>query len=114
MNIGYLFDFLAVVTLVTWILGLTMSGALTPEFAGVALVLLVGLMAVGRAAGMGLIRTTFRIALPIASLAALVAWYGGRSGTAGREIVTGVISVVVLMFVFYVMLRGFFRGKRSR
>jgi hypothetical protein len=114
MNIGYFFDLLTIVTLVTWICGLTFVGVLSPGSAGMALLLLIGLMAVGRAAGMGLVRTAFRIGLPLASVAGLIVLNGGASSATAGALVSAIGAVVLMLFVFYVMLRGVFGKRQNR
>ena len=65
---GYFFDFLFIVTLAIWIVGLSVAGRLSQGGAAFALFALVLLVGAARAAKIGIVRLVFRIAVPVASV----------------------------------------------
>jgi len=104
--VGLLFDLLVIVTLVSWIVGLTAQGLLAPQAAGAALLGLVVLMAIARTAKIGMVRLVFRLALPLGSLATLLVWYGRGDVRATTALLGAVGGLVVVLFGIYVIFRG--------
>ncbi|MCI0620811.1 MAG: hypothetical protein L0387_03930, partial [Acidobacteria bacterium] len=82
------------------------------ELAGGAMVALVAFVAIARAIGSGLIKLAFRVALPIAGLAVLIAWESGGNARAVQELATAIAALFIMLLGFYVMFRGVFRRKK--
>lgn len=101
---AFLLDALLIMGILTFLLGLTLSGSISPEMAGVALLALVVVMAFARARGLTVAGTVLRIALPIASLFALARYSGGSVG----QLLSAMLPLVVALVGFYVMVRGVF------
>ena len=87
-------------------------GQMTPETAALCLLGLVIVMAVGRSMGSGLIGTTFRVGIPVLSIAALALRYADNEREA-VDVVLQLCSLGLLVFGIYLMVSGLFAGKRS-
>jgi len=105
---GCFFDLLLILSLTVWIIGAVMVGRISGEHAALALLGLVALIAVSRGLGSSLIRLTFRIAVPVASVAALVLWSGSGDPRSTTAILGTLGALVLVLFGLYVMVRGLF------
>ena len=108
---GYFFDFLFIVTLAIWIVGLSVAGRLSQGGAAFALFALVLLVGAARAAKIGIVRLVFRIAVPVASVAAFVVWYGEGDPRAMGALLGAIGTLVVVLFGLYLMIRGVFSAR---
>lgn len=106
---GAFFDFLTIITILVWLIGLAAHGLISPETTALCLVVLVVLVAIGRAAHMGLVRTVFRIGLPVVSVLALAMYYGGGDRQSAIGIVASVCTIGLMLFGLYLMVSGPFR-----
>ncbi len=106
---GAFFDFLTIVSILAWMLGLAAHGGISPQATALCLVVLVVLVAIGRAAHMGLVRTVFRIGLPILSVLALATYYGGGDQRATMGLIGSILVLGIMLFGLYVMVSGPFR-----
>ena len=118
-GVGHLADMVKVamfVSLVLLIVKSGMEGAFTAQTAGLILVALVVLAAIGSSQGWGLIKTVFRVAVPIASGLTFAIWNGSGDSHATAEILFGIGLVVVVMYAIYIIVVGGFRkrGKRRK
>lgn len=114
MIIGWLFDALVLLSMLLWLLRLGLNGTLSPEIIALLLVAAVVLVAIARAAGMGLVRLTLRVGVPLVSL-----WLFITANTDGsREEITAALAAIValLMAVFgiYIMIAGVLQSRRRR
>ncbi len=107
--IGAFFDFLTIVGVLSWLLGLAAHGFISPQTTALCLVVLVILIAIGRAAQMGLVRTVFRIGLPVLSVLALATYYGGGDQRALVSVIAGICTLGIMLFGLYIMVLGPFR-----
>lgn len=102
---GFLIDGLLIVSIMVWVLGLAFRGVLGTDTAALALLALVALAAIGRSIGGGLVRLTFRLALPAASLFTFALVYGQGQ----LFVLVGYLAVLLfVLFGFYLMIRGAF------
>jgi hypothetical protein len=85
---------------------------MTADQAAGALVILVVLVGISRAARMRLPRLVFRIALPILAVWALLFRYGGLDPRANAQILSSLATIMVLLFAVYVMIFMPFRRRR--
>ena len=58
---------------------------------------------------MGLVRTVFRIGLPVVSVMALAAYYGQGDERATAAIIANIGLLGVMLFGLYIMVSGLFR-----
>jgi hypothetical protein len=100
---GWFFDALVILTITLLILGPTTRGLLDASTAGLTIVGLVVLLAVGRRIGSGLVRLAFRVALPIASAALFVLMNGQQ---ALFSLIAPLAVLLFVLFGIYVMFRG--------
>ena len=107
----FLYDLLLIITISVWILGLAAQGALRPQVAGLFLVALVFFVAAKKASGglSRLIRSVFRIALPICALLTFAILYSGGSLSRMTTLLSSVLVLLVILVGFYVMFRGLFK-----
>ena len=109
---GILFDLLLIVTLAAWVVGLGIGGQLSVEIAAVVLLVLVVLIALARSQRMDSVHLVFRIGVPLASLAALIVMYAEGDMGSTIAIFTLFLTLVVVLFGFYLMFRGAFPPKK--
>jgi hypothetical protein len=106
-------DSLLILTVLVWILRLVAEGYLSEKAGAIFLVLLVFFISFIRVRGSigRLIRLTFRVALPIASLASLSAVYGSGSVEGAITIFFMIAPLLIALIGFYVMFGGPFHRK---
>ena len=112
MGIGTFFDMLTIVSVAALLIALAARGTMSADQVAGALVVLVVLVAVSRAARMRLPRLVFRIALPTMAIWALVFQYGGGHPRVRAQILTSLATIMVLLFAVYVMIYMPFRRGR--
>lgn len=103
---GAVFDIVAIMAVLTWLLNLAASGRISVEVAALGMVGLVACIAVGRAKGIKAARVIVRIALPLVSLWALIEHYGGGAPTGMASIFASVATLAVVLLGIYIMFRG--------
>jgi hypothetical protein len=106
---GAFFDFLTIITILVWLVGLAAHGFISPETTALCLVVLVVLIAIGRAAHIGLVRTVFRIGLPVVSVVAFATYYGGGNRQTAVDIVAQLCMIGLILFGMYFIVSGPFR-----
>jgi len=106
---GSFFDFLTIVSILAWLVGLAAHGGMSPQATALCLVILVIFVAIGRAAHMGLVRTVFRIGLPVLSVLALATYYGGGDQRATTAIIAQLCTIGIMLFGLYIMVSAPFR-----
>jgi len=111
-EMGTFFDILTIVSVMAFVLSMAARGFIGPEMAAVALVVLVVLIAMARAAGMSLTRLVFRIALPLLSVWGLIVQYGGSDPRAAVALVGQLLTLVIMLFGLYIMFSFPFRKRR--
>ena len=108
-----LWDLLLIISVMVWVLSLAQRGMISPSHTAIVLIGLVSFIALIRiGGGVGrIIRTTFRVGLPLASLLTFAVVYGYD--------VKGVINIllqlsplVVVLLGLYLMFGGLFTKKR--
>jgi hypothetical protein len=104
--VPYFLDFLVLLSIVAWVVALTAAGSISTQHAGLVVAALAVALAVARATGSGLIRLTLRIGVPVASLAALVAWYGGGDLRRTADLLGAVMGLTIAAFGMYFLVRG--------
>lgn len=114
MTVGWLFDGLVLLSVLLWLLRLALGGTLTIEEVGLLLIALAILVAIARAANMGLVRVILRIAVPLVSL-----WLFVTANTDGsQEQVTAalgaILALLMVVFGLYIMIAGVLSGGRRR
>jgi len=106
-------DFLLIISIGIWILGLTAQGYLPPQYTAlflVGLVFFIAMIKVGGSIGRR-IRWLFRISLPIASLLVFGIVYGRGNLEQISGILMNLLVLFVMLFGFYVMFSGLFRRR---
>ena len=91
-------DALLILSIMVWVLGLTLRGSLSGEMATYLLLALIVLAAIGRMIGSSLVPVVFRIGLPVASLMIYAGLYGEAD----------LMSMLLLAGVLYVLSIGLF------
>lgn len=110
---GYLFDLFLIASIMVWIVGLAAQGSIGAGFAGLALVMLVAGIAIGRAtrrggaSSAGCTGLAFRVFLPIASILTFAATYGQGE-------LTPVLQPLGVLFIMLLGLYVMFAGISSR
>lgn len=94
-------DLLTIIGLVALLIGLAASGLMSAEAAGAFLVVLVILLAIGRATDSGPVSTIFRVGISVLSVLALGLHYGGGSAEALVVIIAQVCTIGALLFVIF-------------
>ena len=109
-----LWDFLLIVSIGVWILGLTADGHLSPRQAVLFLIGLVFFIAmIKRGGSLGrLIRWVFSFSLPIFFLLTFVTVYGKGDFRQMGDLLASSMVLFVMLFGFYVMFGGLFRRKK--
>lgn len=107
------FDLLLIASLVAWALPFALRHGVSPMHVAMALLGLVLLMAVGRTGGSlsRLVRTTFRIALPVVAIWGLAITYGGDAWPA---LLGPLLTLVLALFGFYLMFAGAVGSDKQR
>jgi len=103
-------DFLLIISIGIWILGLTAQGYLPPQYTAlflVGLVFFIAMIKVGGNIGR-LIRFLFRVSLPIASLLTFVVVFGKGNMSEMGGILINLFGLLVVLLGFYVMFSGLF------
>ncbi len=102
-----LFDLLFIITATTWLIGLALAGRLSVQTAMVAMFALVILRAAARGLRVRVARLVFGIGVPVAGLLALMGTYGSTAQE--RAAIAAAVGVlVIVMFGFYLIVRGAF------
>lgn len=112
--LGFVFDTLAMLSAVLWIVALTSRGVIGVETAALLLLGFAACVALARAAGMSVVGLTLRIAMPVASLATFVAWNGNGSAEDMIAVLGSVLALLMVAFGLYLSLRGALGGRRRR
>lgn len=112
MGIGTFFDMLTIVAVAAWVIALAAQGWISPEQAAGALAGLVFLVAVARSERMSLPRLTFRIAMPLLAIWAIVFQYGGGNPRVQVQILANLGALMVVLFALYFMCYMPFRRRR--
>jgi hypothetical protein len=112
MGIGTFFDMLTILSVTAWLLALAAEKRISADQAAGALVVLVVLVAISRAARMSLPRLIFRIAMPLLAIGGLVYQYGGNDSRAQAQILTSLGTLLVMLFGLYLMIYMPFRRRR--
>jgi len=110
--VAIVFDLLLVLSIVVWLLPLVERGAITSQQAALAMAGLVVLVAVARALGIGVARLVLRLALPIASLAVFIAWYGEGAPRLIGQLLEPILMLLIVLAGLYVIVRGAFGRNR--
>lgn len=111
----YLWDFIIILSILPWILRLAAEGYISPRFVALVLVAIVFFRALGRGCGGGLgrlIRATFLMGIPIASLLTFTATLGGGSYREIASILSRIVVLFIILVGFYIMFLGPFSSKR--
>ena len=109
-----LWDFLLIISIAVWVLGLALYGYLSTQHAALVLFLLVLFIAMIKIGGsLGrLIRKLFRILLPIATLVVFVTVQGQGNWNQIRAIFALLLPLFIALFGIYIMFHGLFGRKR--
>jgi hypothetical protein len=105
----FLWDFIVILTVITWVVALFVQGHIPSSLAVLALFLTPVILALGRGFGGSVGRTVrflFRIGLPIASLATLVVILSGGSFKEIGILMGNVLALFLVLVGFYVMFYG--------
>lgn len=111
-----LWDFLLIISIGVWILGLSAQGYLPPQYSAlflISLVFFIAMIKVGGSLGR-LIRWIFKISLPIVSLLIFVTVYGQGNLTQMRDVLMALLGLFIVLLGFYVMVSGLFIKNRKR
>lgn len=109
-----IWDFLLIIGIGVWVVGLTAQGYLSTDYTAfilVTLVFFIAMIKVGGSLGR-LIRKLFRISLPIAALLVFVMVYGQGEWTQMRGIFMQLLLLFIILLGFYIMFSGLFGRKR--
>ncbi|HEU4924149.1 MAG TPA: hypothetical protein VFT23_13865, partial [Burkholderiales bacterium] len=106
IDMGVFFDLLLVLALALWLIRAGLTGSVSVGVVALALVALTVLIALGRAMRIGLVRTVFRIGVPIATLAAFVAWEGDGNPALMSQTLGGVLLLLLVLAGIYFMVKG--------
>ncbi len=104
-------DFLLIISIGIWIIGLAAQGYLPPQYSALFLVGLVFFIAMIKAKGSigRLIRFLFRVSLPIASLLTFVIVFGEGNLKETSSILIHLFGLLIVLFGLYIMFSGLFR-----
>ena len=110
-----LWDIMVILSAMVWILKLISDGFISVEIGAVSLIAIVFFVSIANLGGsLGrLIRSTFRIALPIASLASLCVAYSAGSTQRALNTFYSILTLWVILFGFYLMFSGLFPAKKQ-
>lgn len=100
------FDFLIVLSILTWLLGLGLGGLLSAEVIGFSLVGLVVLMSLARRLEMGLASSLLRVGVVIASLVTLVIVYGEGSPQGSAPFLAALVELVLILLGISIIVGG--------
>lgn len=100
-------DLILIVAIALITVGIALTGAITPVHAVLAMVGLVILLPLLRRKGGRILSTLLIVFVVIA----FIVWYGG-GGEDMIPLVGSFFAIVIVLFGFYIMFRGF-RGSRS-
>lgn len=100
-------DFLVILSLLTWILGLALEGWLSPEAATFALLTLVVLMGVARRLKLSFASFLLRLGLVLAALATLVIVQSGGTFEGGVAVLGALLLLAIVLVAVYVIVGGF-------
>jgi hypothetical protein len=114
MLIGLFFQVLLIALVVLWVASLGWEGALETEWVGAALVGLVVLSALGKAAGFRGVRLVFRVFLPLATLATFVIWQGQGDPKQMIAILGPLLALIIALFGLYIIVYGAIRKRYER
>ena len=106
-------DSFVILTVLAWILKLALGGYLSTQWAAISLVLLIFFIATIRIRGSigRLIRATFRMGLPIASLASLCVTYSSGSEEA-LSVFFCILTLFIMLIGIYLMFSAPFSDKK--
>lgn len=111
MGTGLFWDFLGIISVTVFILGLTVQGFIPPQLATFAMLGLLILRALGRGLGGGVgrtVRRTFGIALPIMVVLMFAIAYGGGEMGPMMAILSSLATLLMALLGIYIMIRGLF------
>jgi hypothetical protein len=112
---GILWDILFLVSVSVFVVGAVLKGYIPTGLAIYVLLAFLLFRVLGRAMGGGMnraIRWAFHVGLPLASLAMFAVTFGNGDPRQVTAVLTGMGSLVLVLFGLYVMLRGpFTRGR---
>jgi hypothetical protein len=110
-------DVLVIISLMALVIKAALDGLISPEWAAIALVVLVIGVALG-GSGVetgGPVRSVLRIALPVTSLAMLIVAYGPWPRQTSIRLASGLGAILVMLFGIYLIFWGAFsETRRSR
>lgn len=101
--------FFTILGLVAVCVALAAHGVLSPERAAECLLVLVLMLAIGRAMGTGLIGSIVRVGIPVVSVLAVAQYFSFGDHAAAVEIAAQLVAIGLLLFGIFVMVAGPFR-----
>lgn len=113
-SFGLVFDGLAMLSAVLWIVGLASRGVIGVETAALLLLGFTACVALARAAGMSVVGFALRVGMPLASLATFVAWNSNGTTEDMIEVLASVLALLMVAFGLYLAMRGALGGRRRR
>ena len=111
LNMGWIWDFLVLLTITLLILRLILQGLIPLRFGVIVMILLVVLRAVGRGRGGRLsriIRAMFAVGLPITALLTFAIAQSQGDLNQTMTIIGGLGALLIALFGFYIMVRALF------
>jgi hypothetical protein len=115
-ELRFLWDFIVILTVITWIVALFVQGYIPPSLVILVLLLTPTILALGRGFGGSVSRTVrllFRIGLPIASLATLIVILSGGGFKELGGIMGNIFALFLVLASFYFMFYGLFSRRKN-